>query len=93
MPRGARWRAPSRLPKNAASNSERLPPPRPEDWTAYLGRKISIRLRLHGDPEHPFSEAIGVVSRVSGTDLSILNKKGETVTVAFDDVIAGKVFP
>ena len=86
-----RWRAPSRPPKNAANSFERLPPARPEDWARYLGRKISIRLRLHGDPEHDFSEAIGVISRVSGTDLSILNKKGETVTVAFTDVIAGKV--
>ncbi len=88
-----RWRARSRPPKSAANNPERLPPPRPEDWTRYLGRKISIRLRLHGDPDHPFSEAIGVVSQVTRTDLSILNKKGETVTVAFADVIAGKVFP
>ncbi len=93
MPRVAPWRAPTRRPKNAASNPERLPPPRPEDWTGFLGRKISIRLRLHGDPEHPFSEAIGVVSQVSATDLTILNKKGESVTVALDDVIAGKVFP
>ena len=86
------WRAPSRPPKNGANSSERLPPARPEDWARYLGRKITIRLRLHGDPEHDFSEAIGVVSRVSETDLSIMTKKGETVTVAFIDVIAGKVF-
>ncbi|HEV3472543.1 MAG TPA: hypothetical protein VG408_04975 [Actinomycetota bacterium] len=46
---------------------------------------------MHGDPQHPFSEAIGVVARVSADSLSILNRKGETVTVDFADVIAGKV--
>ena len=34
-------------------------------WTDRLGRKVSVRYRLHGDPEHPFSEAVGVVASVT----------------------------
>ena len=30
---------------------------------------------------------------IANESLSILNRKGETVVVAFDDVIAGKLFP
>ena len=91
MPRAGRWRAPTLPRKSAASSSERLPPADATDWPRYLGRKISIRHRLHGDPSHEFSEAIGVVAGIGDGALSILTRKGETVTVAFADVIAGKV--
>lgn len=91
MLRAGRWRAHSLRRKSAASSPERLPPADAADWPRYLGRKISIRHRLHGDPDHEFSEAIGVVARVDEDSLSILNRKGETVVVAFADVIAGKV--
>ena len=74
---------------------ERLPPESPERWRALLGRKISIRYALAGDPGHPFSEAIGVISGVSETDdpmITILGRTGEAVQVRGSDVLAGKVF-
>ena len=76
---------------------ERLPPPDPAGWHALLGRKISIRYALDGDPQHPFSEAIGVVARVSGgredQTIAILGRSGEEKIVRCDRVLAGKVFP
>ncbi len=88
------WRAPSRRPKSAASNSERLPPTSAEHWRALLGRKISIRYRLSETDSHPFSEAVGVVLEVSDDDVvKIMKRDGQTVTVPAADVLAGKVFP
>ena len=62
-----------------------------------LGRKVSIRYKLHGDPAHPFSEAIGVVQAVRHGDappsVELLSRRGEVVTVAISDVLAAKVFP
>jgi hypothetical protein len=70
---------------------------RPQDWRALLGRKVSIRYKLHGDPTHPFSEAIGVVQGVTHGDdapnVELLSRRGELVTVAIPDVLAAKVFP
>jgi hypothetical protein len=70
----------------------------PADWTPHLGRKISLRFALRGDPEHPFSEAIGVLMSVSEDDsgaqsLQILTRRGATVTVPAPDVLAAKFFP
>ena len=70
----------------------------PADWTPYLGRKVSIRFRLAGDPAHPFSEAIGVVSNVTdrpdgARSISIVTRSGDTVEVAVADILAAKVFP
>lgn len=69
----------------------------PEPWKALLGRKVSIRYRLHGDPEHPFSEAIGVVMSVDGSDdeerVRIMTRRGEDVEVATSDILASKTFP
>ena len=90
-----RWRAPSPPPKSEANNPERLPPESPERWRALLGRKISIRYALKGDPEHPFSEAIGVISGVSDgddPDITILGRDGKTIVVAGSYVLQGKVF-
>jgi hypothetical protein len=92
----ARWRAPTRLPKNAASNPERLPPDPPSGWRALLGRKITIRYALAGDPDHPFSEAIGVISGVSDGDdptITIMGRDGAMTEVRSSDVLQGKVFP
>lgn len=86
----ARWRARTHRPRSAAAS-------KPADWQTLLGRKISIRYRLHDDPEHPFSEAIGVVSAIQQTErgesIAILTRRGETVEVATDDVLALKEFP
>ena len=66
------------------------------EWRALLGRKISLRYRLHDDSD-PFSEAIGVVMGVrpgeGGGSVTILNKRGEQIIIAIDDILAGKVFP
>ena len=68
----------------------------PEKWKPLLGRKVSIRYRLHEDPEHPFSEAIGVVMTVEGPEraerVSILTKRGETIVVSVQDILAAKEF-
>ena len=68
----------------------------PEKWKPLLGRKVSIRFRLHDDPEHPFSEAIGVVMKVAdserGERVTLVTKRGETVEVSSDDVLAAKAF-
>ena len=79
--------------RNAASNA-----PTAEEWTQHLGRKISIRYKLHDDPAHGFSEAIGVVQSVrpndSGVDeLGIVTRRGDTKFVAVRDVLAAKLFP
>ena len=96
MPPAARWRAPTPPPKSAANSFEQLPPESPARWRALLGRKISIRYALAGDPDHPFSEAIGVISGVAGggdPTISIMKRDGETVDVRAADVLQGKVFP
>ena len=68
-----------------------------DDWRALLGRKVSIRFKVLNDPEHPFSEAIGVVMAVKPDEtgrptVSIVNRHGDTVAVAIDDVLAGKAW-
>lgn len=73
-----------------------MPAP-PSDWRPLLGRKVSIRYRLHGD-EYPFSEAIGVLQKVDETPdgrarLEILTTRGDVVTVMSADVLAAKIFP
>ena len=69
----------------------------PSSWKSLLGRKVSIRFRLRGDPEHPFSEAIGVVMAVDPSDgderIKILTRRGDEVVVAASDVLARKTFP
>lgn len=80
-------------PRNAASS-----PKTAEEWSNHLGRKISIRYKLHDDPAHGFSEAIGVVQSVRPNDagvseLGILTRRGETKYVPVDDVLAAKLFP
>jgi ribosome maturation factor RimP len=65
----------------------------PQDWKPYLGRKISIRFRLHDDPEHPFSEAVGVVASVGDDELMLTKRTGESVVVSTSDILAAKVFP
>jgi hypothetical protein len=51
---------------------------------------------LHGDAEHPHSEAIGVVEAVTRADdvstVRLLTRRGDRVTVAIPDGLAAKVF-
>jgi hypothetical protein len=69
----------------------------PTDWSYLIGRKVSVRYALSGDPEHPFSEAIGMVGSVGGNgaeaSVTIFTKRGERVTIRAGDVLAAKVFP
>ena len=69
----------------------------PEVWRRYLGRKVSLRYRLHGDAEHPFSEAVGMVASVRAeperrAEIDVVNRRGVASTVPLDDVMAAKVF-
>ena len=52
-----------------------------------------MRFVLHDDPEHAFSEAIGVVMEATGDRVCILTKRGERVEVDVRDIQAAKVFP
>ena len=68
-----------------------------QDWKPHLGRKVSLRYKLH-DSDHPFSEAIGVVASIqtepSGHQvLDVLTRSGETRSVPVDDIVASKLFP
>jgi len=56
-----------------------------------------MRLRLTGDPQHPFTEAIGVVQavRTSGDGAPVLvlvDRRGSEREVPLADVLAAKVF-
>jgi hypothetical protein len=66
-------------------------------WRSLLGRKVSVRYKLHDDPDHPHSEAIGVVMAVreddSGEFVSLLDRKGRITEIAAADVLARKIFP
>ena len=88
-----RWRVPSRPQRSGPRVSEN---PSDPSWPSLLGRKVSLRYRLHDDPDHPFSEAIGVVLSVhpSGSDevVSLMDRKGRTIEIAASDVVARKVF-
>jgi hypothetical protein len=67
------------------------------DWSKSLGRKVSVRYRLHGDPVHPFSEAVGVVASVAGSGdtqvVTIIDRRGKTVGIPAPDLLAVKLFP
>jgi hypothetical protein len=61
-----------------------------------LGRKVSVRYAIYDDPEHRVTEAIGMVSSVSEDDgaiVSLVNRRGETVSFPLQHLVAGKVFP
>jgi hypothetical protein len=69
----------------------------PGVWRGNLGRKTSMRLRLSGDPQHPFTEAVGVVQAVrtheSGADVLVLvSRRGEEREVPLADILAAKIF-
>jgi hypothetical protein len=65
------------------------------DFKQHLGRRVSLRYRVHDDAAHPFSEARGVVMSVEtdpgGPNVVILTKKSKRRVVPIDDVITGKV--
>ena len=67
------------------------------EWKPHLGRKVSVRYRLHSG-DHPFSEAIGVVAEVTeGEDgseiITILTRRGGQRRIGSRDILAAKLFP
>ena len=62
-----------------------------------MGRKVSIRYRLHDDPSHPFSEAVGVVASLDESAdpvaITVLTRRGEKRVVPLEDILAAKEFP
>ncbi|MDQ5814920.1 MAG: hypothetical protein M3516_01305 [Actinomycetota bacterium] len=80
------------------SNARPEPSRAPEVWRRYLGRKVSLRYRLHDDDSaHPFSEAIGMVASVrsesgSRAEIHIVNRRGASSTIPLEDIVAAKVF-
>ena len=97
----ARWRAPSPPPKSAAARNSSPPlergarPSTEDDWRRCLGRRVSLRYRLHDDPEHPFSEALGSVQSVTSDKervvVTLVDKRGKTFDIALEDIEAAKV--
>jgi hypothetical protein len=75
-----------------AEDVEVLESPSAADWRSLLGRKVSVRYRLHSDPSHRFSEAIGIVASVTDTTVGIINRRGQVSEVPIDDLIAGKTW-
>jgi hypothetical protein len=67
------------------------------DWPGRLGRKVAVRYRLHGDPLHPFSEAVGVVAAVTADGgaevVTIIDRRGKAISIPAPDLLAVKVFP
>ncbi|HEY2666276.1 MAG TPA: hypothetical protein VGK51_05515 [Actinomycetota bacterium] len=63
-----------------------------------LGEKISILYRIEGDPEHPYSEVVGLLQRVGVNEsgartLAVCRRDGSVVEVAEADVIRLKFIP
>jgi hypothetical protein len=61
-----------------------------------LGRKVSLRFKLHDDPDHPHSEAIGMVASVEqdgpSAVVTVVNRRGESTRFDCADVEAAKDF-
>jgi hypothetical protein len=67
------------------------------DWPSHLGERVSVRWRLPEGGQHKESEAVGVLQSVDTDErgrvlLVILTRRGEVVSLAVDDVVAGKAF-
>lgn len=81
-----------------AANSD---PARPLDDAGFqrrLGEKISILFRIEGDPDHPYSEVVGLLQRVAVNEsgartLAVCRRDGSVVEVAETDVIRLKFVP
>lgn len=75
--------------------ARRLPPAELHDagvWRGLLGTKVSLRYRLTGDADHPFSEAIGMVQGVADDVVTVVNRRGEETRIVLSDILAAKAF-
>jgi len=90
----------------AASSDPSLPqhdpgsslPQEEADLKGRLGEKISILFRIEGDPDHPYSEVVGLLQRVAVNEagartLAVCRRDGSVVEVAEADVIRLKFIP
>lgn len=72
-----------------------MPKP-PEDWSPYLGRKITLRYVL-GEVSGRHTELLGVLQSV-GTErhgastIKVMDKRGWTHEVPQQDIVAVKIF-
>ena len=81
----------------ASSDSSSLPQGDP-DFKRRLGEKLSILFRIEGDPDHPYSEVVGLLQRVAvdqagARTLAVCRRDGSVVEVAEADVIRMKFIP
>jgi hypothetical protein len=81
----------------AASRGPSLPAGDP-DLGGRLGEKLSILFRIEGDPDHPYSEVVGLLQRVAVDEagartLAVCRRDGSVVEVAEADVIRLKFIP
>lgn len=65
---------------------------------AHAGEKLSVLFRIEGDPEFPYSEAVGLLQRVDATAAGertwvILKRDGTTVEVPERAVVRYRVVP
>jgi hypothetical protein len=63
-----------------------------------LGERVSMLFSIEGDPEHPFSEVVGVLMRVAGAGspdatYSVIRRSGEIVEVRQDKIMSLKLMP
>jgi hypothetical protein len=98
MLRAAPRRAPSHRARSAAASSDPFLPQDDADLTRRLGEKLSILFRIEGDPDHPYSEVVGLLQRVAGNEagartLAVCRRDGSVVEVAEADVIRLKFIP
>lgn len=68
----------------------------PDLGLSNLGERVSILFSIEGDPEHPFSEVVGVLMRVTDAEgpeacYSIVRRSGEVVEVRRDAVLSLKL--
>ena len=72
-----------------------MPKP-PEDWSPYLGRKLTLRYSLTEEADR-HTELLGVVQGL-GTDaqgrstIKVMDKRGWTHEVPQQDIVAVKIF-
>ena len=94
MPR----RAPSHRARSEAASSDPAQPQGDPDFQRRLGEKLSILFRIEGDPDHPYSEVVGLLQRVAVNEagartLAVCRRDGSVVEVAEADVIRLKFIP
>ena len=82
----------------AASSDLSSSPQGDSDLGQRLGEKLSILFRIEGDPEHPYSEVVGLLQRVTvdgagARTLAVCRRDGSVVEVPEADVIRLKFIP